>query len=155
MDLNLCSGQVNMQLCGFHCIPGYSISVFYHYYQYFIHFTCLHVVSRDFLKTRFTKCAQIWFILIISACTTTVQYRMVYFVPFYSFWPFNSKLGSIYSFQLSGGLAPWQCCYVLLRLFAITLELVLIDWNRIPLIQLNYWCLKDDNFTWTSLLRCL
>ena len=29
-DLNLCSGQVNMQLCGFHCIPGYSISVFYH-----------------------------------------------------------------------------------------------------------------------------
>ena len=32
-DLNLCSGQVNMQLCGFHCIPGYSISVFYHYYQ--------------------------------------------------------------------------------------------------------------------------
>ena len=33
MDLNLCLGQVNMQLCGFHCIPGYSISVFYHYYQ--------------------------------------------------------------------------------------------------------------------------
>ena len=30
MDLNLCSGQVNMQLCGFHCIPGYSISVFCH-----------------------------------------------------------------------------------------------------------------------------
>ena len=27
MDLNLCSGQVNMQLCGFHCMPGYSISV--------------------------------------------------------------------------------------------------------------------------------
>ena len=22
-DLNLCSGQVNMQLCGFHCISGY------------------------------------------------------------------------------------------------------------------------------------
>ena len=155
MDLNLCSGQVNMQLCGFHCIPGYSISVFYHYYQYFIHFTCLRVVSRDFLKTRFTKCAQIWFILIISACTTTVQYRMVYFVPFHSFWPFNSKLGSTYSFQLSGGLAPWQCCYVLLLWFVITLELVLIDWNWIPLIQLNYWCLRVDNSTWTSLLRCL
>ena len=30
MDLNLCSEQVNMQLCGFHCIPGYSISIFYH-----------------------------------------------------------------------------------------------------------------------------
>ena len=30
MDLNLCSGQVNMQLCGFHCIPGYSISVSFH-----------------------------------------------------------------------------------------------------------------------------
>ena len=30
LDLNLCSGQVNMQICGFHCMPGYSISVFYH-----------------------------------------------------------------------------------------------------------------------------
>ena len=28
----------------------------------FISFTCLHVVSRDFLKTRFTKCTQIQFI---------------------------------------------------------------------------------------------
>ena len=53
-DLNLCSGQVNMQLCGFHCIPGYSISVST---SNFTHFICLRVVSRDFLKTRFTKCA--------------------------------------------------------------------------------------------------
>ena len=30
MDLNLCSGQVNMQLCGCDCIPGYSISVIFH-----------------------------------------------------------------------------------------------------------------------------
>ena len=44
-DLNLCSGQVNMQLCGFHCIPGYSISVST---SNFIHFTCLHVVSQGF-----------------------------------------------------------------------------------------------------------
>ena len=43
----------------------------------FISFTCLHVVSGDFLKTRFTKCAQIQFISIISASTSTVQYRMV------------------------------------------------------------------------------
>ena len=28
----------------------------------FINFTCLHVVSREFLKTRFTKCAQMQFI---------------------------------------------------------------------------------------------
>ena len=45
----------------------------------FIHFTCLRVVSRDFLKTKFTKCAQIQLISIISTCATTVQYRMVYF----------------------------------------------------------------------------
>ena len=109
MDLNLCSGQVNMQLCGFHCIPGYSISVST---SNFIHFNCLHVVYRDFLWLRFTKCAQTWIILFKSACTSTVRYRMVYFVSFQSFWPFNSKLGSIYSFQLSGGLAPWQCCYL-------------------------------------------
>ena len=154
----------------------------------FIHFTCLRVVSRDFLKTRFTKCAQNSIILFKLACTTTVQYRMVYFVPFHSFWPFNSKLGSIYSFQLSGGLAPWQCCFphefhvcageycspyvsqshsnvsvipdkncniLATQMFVITLELVLIDWNWIPLIQLNYWCLRVDNSTWTSLLRCL
>ena len=76
MDLNLCSGQVNIQLCGFHCIPGYSISVSI---SNFIHFTCLHVVFRYFLKTRFTKYAQIWFISFISTCTTTVQYRMVFF----------------------------------------------------------------------------
>ena len=110
MDLNLCSEQVNMQLCGFHYISMYSISVST---SNFIHFTCLRVVSRDFLKTRFTKCAQIWFISIISACKATVQYRMVYFSyflcnlnNFHYFRPFNSKLGSIYSFQLSGGLAP-------------------------------------------------
>ena len=30
MDLNLYSGQVNMQLYGFHCIPGYTISVIFH-----------------------------------------------------------------------------------------------------------------------------
>ena len=77
MELNLCPGQVNMQLCGFHCIPGYSISVINA--SNFIHFTCLRVVYRDFLRLRFTKCAQIWFISFISACTTTVQYRMVYF----------------------------------------------------------------------------
>ena len=52
-DLNLCSGQVNMQLCGFHCIPGYSISVFY---SNFIHFTCLRVVYREFLRLGFTTC---------------------------------------------------------------------------------------------------
>ena len=26
-DLNLCSGTFNMQLCGFHCIPRYSICI--------------------------------------------------------------------------------------------------------------------------------
>ena len=46
MDLNLCLGQVNMQLCGFHCIPRYSISVST---SNFIHFTCLRVVYREFL----------------------------------------------------------------------------------------------------------
>ena len=46
MDLNLCSRQVNMQLCGFHCIPGYSISVST---SNFIHFTCLCVVYRESL----------------------------------------------------------------------------------------------------------
>ena len=46
-DLNLCSGQVYMQLCGFHCIPGYSISAFY---SNFTHFTCLRVVYRESLR---------------------------------------------------------------------------------------------------------
>ena len=138
----------------------------------FIHFTCLRVVSRDFLKTRFTKCAQIQLISIISTCATTVQYRMVYFVSFHSFWPVNSKLGSICSFQLSGGLAPWQCCFKRVCYHCLTdmniawknypprcctsvYELVLIEWNWIPLIQLNYWCVRVDNTTRTRLLRCL
>ena len=121
----------------------------------FIHFTCLRVVYRDFLWLRFTKCAQTPFILLKLACTTTVQYRMVYFVSFQSFWPFNSKLGSIYSFQLSGGLAPWQCCFLCVKYIATNCELVLIEWNWIPLIQLNYWCVKTDNTTRTRLLWCL
>ena len=111
MDFNLCSQQVNMQLCGSTTSPGTVLVFSIIITSNFIHFTCLRVVYRDFLWLRFTKCAQIWFISIISACTTTIQYRMVYFVQFHSFWPFNSKLGSICSFQLSGGLASWQCCF--------------------------------------------
>ena len=84
-DLNLCSGTLNMQLCGFHCMPRYSIVFLISFPVIFISFTCLHVVSRDFLKIRFTKYAQIWFILVISACTSTVQYRMVYFSYFIHF----------------------------------------------------------------------
>ena len=75
-DLNLCSGQVNMQLCGFHCIPWYSISVST---SNFIYFTCLRVVYRESLWLRFTKCAQTWIMLFKLACTSTVQYRMCIF----------------------------------------------------------------------------
>ena len=82
MDLNLCLGQVNMQLCGFHCIPGTVLVFIFINPSNFIHFTCLCVVYRDFLWLRFTKCTQTKFISFNSTCTTTVQYRMVYFVSF-------------------------------------------------------------------------
>ena len=45
-DLNFCSGQVNMQLCASTTSPG-TVLVFS--ISNFIHFTCLHVVYRDFL----------------------------------------------------------------------------------------------------------
>ena len=71
-DLNLCSGTLNMQLCGFHCMPGYSIVFLISFPVIFISFSYLRVVSRDFLKSRLTKCPQSWFILVISACTSTI-----------------------------------------------------------------------------------
>ena len=62
------------------------------FYQLFLLFYLLAYSLQEFLKTRFTKCAQIRFILVISACTPTIQYRMVHFSYFCSFQSFPPTL---------------------------------------------------------------
>ena len=68
-----------MQLCGFHCISGYSISAFY---SNFIHFTCLRVVYREFLWLRFTKCGLFQLFQLAELPFSTEWYILCHFSHF-------------------------------------------------------------------------
>ena len=95
----------------------------------FISFTCLHIISRDFLKTRLIKYAQIWFI-----CKCAVQNGIIYL--FLTLW-----LISMNGFNLFISV-QWK--HISLKVLFITWEpcsciISMVSFMN-QLVQPNNWC---------------